>query len=77
MRGSSPGRKPDPLPWHAFSYAPLIEVARACAAAGAEVYNLSFDREQAAWGEEETGLVFVTSYQDERRLPSARHREPT
>lgn len=42
------GRKPDPSPWHALSYAPLIEVARAYAAAGGEVYNLNFDREEAA-----------------------------
>lgn len=37
------GGKPDPKPWGAFSYAPLIEVARAYAAAGAEVYNLDLE----------------------------------
>ena len=37
------GGKPDPKPYHAFSYAPLLEVARAYAAAGAEVYNLGLD----------------------------------
>lgn len=40
------GGAPEPEPWGAFSYAPLIEVARAYAAAGAEVYNL--DLEEAA-----------------------------
>lgn len=40
------GGKPDPKPWGAFSYAPLVVVARAYAAAGAEVYNL--DLEEAA-----------------------------
>lgn len=37
------GGKPDPKPWGAFSYAPLIEVARTYAAAGAEVYNLDLE----------------------------------
>lgn len=40
------GRNPDPEPRHAFSYAPLIVVARSYAAAGAAVYNL--DLNQAA-----------------------------
>lgn len=40
------GGTPDPEPWGAFSYAPLVVVARAYAAAGAEVYNL--DLEEAA-----------------------------
>ncbi len=34
------GDVPDPEPWGAFSYAPLVAVAREYAAAGAEVYNL-------------------------------------
>ncbi|CAM5278264.1 hypothetical protein ATER59S_00358 [Aquamicrobium terrae] len=34
------GRKPDPTPWHGFSYAPLGEIAAAYAAAGAEVWNV-------------------------------------
>src|SRR5579859_995204 len=42
------GQQPDPQPWHAFSHAPLIAVARAYAAEGAEVYNLDLDHEQAA-----------------------------
>lgn len=33
-------RAPDPAPWNALSYAPLIDVAKAYAAAGAEVHNL-------------------------------------
>ncbi len=37
------GGTPDPEPWGAFSYAPLIEVARAYAAAGGEVYNLDLE----------------------------------
>ena len=37
------GGKPDPKPWGAFSYAPLIEAARAYAAAGAKVYNLDLE----------------------------------
>lgn len=37
------GRNSDLEPWHAFSYAPLLAVARAYAAAGAKVYNLSLD----------------------------------
>ncbi|MAS15473.1 MAG: hypothetical protein CMH69_19530 [Nitratireductor sp.] len=37
------GGTPAPEPWGAFSYAPLIEVARAYAAAGAEVYNLDLE----------------------------------
>lgn len=37
------GAAPDPEPWGAFSYAPLVAVARAYAAAGAEVYNLDLD----------------------------------
>ena len=40
------GGTPDPEPCGAFSYAPLVVVARAYAAAGAEVYNL--DLEEAA-----------------------------
>lgn len=42
------GGTPDPKPYHAFSYAPLLEVARAYAAAGAEVHNLPLDEPQAA-----------------------------
>jgi hypothetical protein len=34
------GRPADPSPWHSMSFAPLLEVAGAYAAAGAEVYNL-------------------------------------
>lgn len=37
------GGVPDSEPWGAFSYAPLIEVARAYAVAGAEVYNLDLE----------------------------------
>ena len=40
------GGTPDPEPWGAISYAPLVAVARGYAAAGAEVYNL--DLEDAA-----------------------------
>lgn len=34
------GRPADPSPWNSMSFAPLPEVARDYAAAGAEVYNL-------------------------------------
>lgn len=34
------GRPPDPAPWHALSFAPLVEVAAAYREAGAEVLNL-------------------------------------
>ncbi|WP_372502292.1 hypothetical protein P7L66_12650 [Tistrella mobilis] len=37
------GGTPEPEPWGAFSYAPLVAVARAYAAAGAEVYNLGLE----------------------------------
>lgn len=42
------GGAPEPEPWGAFSYAPLIEVARAYAAAGAEVYNLDLEEAEGA-----------------------------
>ncbi|WP_442755646.1 hypothetical protein ACNHKD_03005 [Methylocystis sp. JAN1] len=38
------GRAPDPAPWKALSYAPLLDVAKAYAAAGAEVHNLPLHR---------------------------------
>tara|TARA_R110000787_G_scaffold51907_8_gene122609 strand:+ start:997 stop:1182 length:186 start_codon:yes stop_codon:yes gene_type:complete len=44
------GREPDPQPWHALSFAPLSEVARAYAAAGAEVCNLCLDGAADATG---------------------------
>jgi hypothetical protein len=47
------GRAPDPKPWLPFSYAPLIEVARAYAAERAEVYNLPLDGAGAAAGKEQ------------------------
>jgi hypothetical protein len=34
------GEEPSPQPYHALSYAPLIEVASAYGAAGAEVFNI-------------------------------------
>jgi hypothetical protein len=34
------GRPASPPPWHGFAYAPLLDVARAYAEAGAEVYNM-------------------------------------
>jgi hypothetical protein len=34
------GEEPSPQPYHALSYAPLIEVASAYRAAGAEVFNI-------------------------------------
>jgi hypothetical protein len=34
------GERASPRPYHAFSYAPLVEVANAYRAAGAEVYNI-------------------------------------
>jgi hypothetical protein len=44
------GREPDPQPWHALSFAPLSEVARAYAAAGADVHNLCLDGAAGAAG---------------------------
>ena len=37
------GGTPEPEPWGAFSHAPLVVVARAYAAAGAEIYNLDLE----------------------------------
>jgi hypothetical protein len=34
------GEEPSPQPYHALSYAPLVEVASAYRAAGAEVFNI-------------------------------------
>lgn len=35
------GRPASPPPWHGFAYAPLVDVARAYAEAGAEVFNVN------------------------------------
>src|ERR1700688_3985002 len=35
------GEEPSPLPYHAFSYAPLVALADAYRAAGAEVFNIA------------------------------------
>jgi hypothetical protein len=35
------GEEPSPLPYHALSYAPLVTVAEAYRAAGAEVFNIA------------------------------------
>jgi hypothetical protein len=45
------GEDPSPLPYHAFSYAPLASTASAYRAAGAEVFNLPESVASAAPGE--------------------------
>lgn len=49
------GETPDEAPYHALSFAPLSVVAETYRAAGAEVFNVSFDRaaERAREGEED------------------------
>ncbi len=55
------GRPADPMPWNALSFAPLLDVARAYAAAGAEVHNLTLDQAMEVGSQEgEGGLVSVT-----------------